>query len=210
MQLNTYHQDLNLPEGASIADIKAAFRQMAKSYHPDAAGRTSADVEKFIKAQTAYQQLMKTAAAHNRARRATVAPAPPASSPAANWRFVSSREVGLDIYYRLYILKPEAAGAGCQVTLPWQAREACPRCLGQGRTLARLGQNSIYRPATCPRCQGQGTITRESRLEVSLTPEMVGRDKIRLRRAGLYHPSTAQRGDLILEPTWVSQLPRQN
>lgn len=213
MSLNSY-QDLNLPEGASISEIKAAFRRLAKAHHPDAAGRTQADVEKFIKAQTAYQRLMKKAVAHNRLRRAAAAQKPAARTEAAepqaaaNWRFVSRREVGLDVYYRLQILRPGPEGG--RVTLPWQAREACPRCLGQGRTLAKVGQNSLYRPCACPKCEGQGAVSRDSRLEVALSPDMVGRDKIRLRRAGLYHPQSAGRGDLILEVVWVDHLPERH
>jgi len=208
------YQELNLSEGASISEIKAAFRQMAKTYHPDGDGRNQADVEKFIKAQTAYQKLMKKAVAHNKARRAAKeaaqaeAPRENTDQVAANWRFESSREVGLDVYYRLSILRP--AAGGCQVVLPWQAREACPRCLGQGRTLAKIGQNSLYRPTTCTKCGGEGTVTRESKLDVTITPEMVGQNKIRLRKAGLYNAKTAQRGDLILDITWVENLPRHN
>ncbi len=208
--LNPY-QTLNLPEGASINDIKAAFRRLAKAHHPDAAGRTSGDVEKFIKAQTAYQKLLKKAVAHNRARRAEEAApaggqAEPKAAPraAANWRLEATWEAGLDVHYRLSILRP--AEGGCPVVLPWQAREACPRCLGQGRTLSRVG--SLYRPCACTKCGGQGTVARESRLNVNLTPEMVGRGLIRLRQAGLYNAQEARRGDLILEITWVDHLPQ--
>lgn len=220
MSLSSY-QDLNLTEGASITEIKAAFRRLAKAHHPDAEGRSPEDVEKFIKAQTAYQRLMKKAVAHNRLRRAAQAAAEkPAAAKAtaeaprqtqaaaANWRFESSRETGLDVYYRISILRPGSNGG--RITLPWQAREACPRCLGQGQTLSKIGQNSLYRPCTCSKCNGQGTVTRDSKLEVSLSPEMIGRDKIRLRRCGLYNAKTAQRGDLILEVTWVDHLPATN
>lgn len=211
MSLSSY-QDLNLTEGASTNEIKAAFRRLAKAHHPDAAGRNPEDVEKFIKAQTAYQRLMKKAVAHNRHRRAAQtaaekpAAAKPAAKAAANWRFESSREVGLDVYYRLSILRPGPEGG--RITLPWQAREACPRCLGQGQTLAKISHNSLYRPCTCSKCGGQGSLSRESKLEVSLTPEMIGRDKIRLRRCGLYNAKAAQRGDLILEVTWVCEFPQ--
>ena len=200
--LNSY-QELNLREGASINEIKAAFRNLAKRHHPDADGRDAADVEKFIKAQTAYQKLMKKAVAHNQARRAEAARAAEtarATKVAPNWRFIGRREVGLDVYFRLSVVRPESGG--CKVVIPWQAQEACPRCLGQGRTLSRLGQNSLYRPCACSKCGGQGVVSRESSLEVDIKPEMVGQDKIRLRKAGLYNAKSALRGDLILEITW--------
>ncbi|MDR2947358.1 MAG: DnaJ domain-containing protein, partial [Candidatus Adiutrix sp.] len=187
--------------------IKAAFRHLAKAYHPDAAGRDQTDVEKFINAQSAYQKLMKKAVAHNQARRAQAAAKPArtasasASKVAANWRFQSRREVGLDVYLSLSVIRP--ANGECKVVLPWQVQEACPRCLGQGRTLSHVGTGALYRPCTCAKCGGQGVVSRESRLEVNLT-DMVGREKIRLRKAGLYNAKSALRGDLFLEINWVA------
>jgi len=214
--INSSYQDLNVREGASISEIKAAYRRLVKSCHPDAAGNDPQNVEKFIKAQTAYQKLMKKAVAHNQARRQHEASEPlrPKNKPngdqvADNWRFESSREVGLDVYYRLSLKRP-AEGSGCRVLLPWQAREACPRCLGQGRTLAKISVNDLYRPTTCGKCGGSGSLSRESKVEAVITPQMVGRDKIRLRQAGLYDPKAAQRGDLILEVSWVDEFPPSN
>lgn len=211
----TYYQDLNLHEGASLSEIKSAFRRLAKSYHPDAAGHDKVNVEKFIKVQTAYQRLVERAVSHNQTRRAKAAEKPSEQraetqkpKAAVNWRFVSSREVGLDVYYSLTVLRP--AQGGLKIALPWQAREACPRCLGQGRTLARVGRNSLYRPAACDKCGGTGHINRESSLEVSLTEAMVGQGKVRLRKAGLYNAKSALRGDLTLDINWVDQLPDQN
>ena len=204
MSLHTSYQDLNLREGASITEIKAAFRQMAKTYHPDAAGQSQADVDKFIKAQSAYQKLLRTAMAHNRAKKAEKAAEK--TQPASNWRFIGSREEGLDVYYRLSIVRP--AVGGCRIVMPWQAREACPRCLGQGRTLSKVG--SLYRPSACSKCHGQGTVVRESSLKIDITAEMVGQGKVRLRKAGLYNAKTAQRGDLILDINWVDHLPSHN
>ena len=206
------YQELNLREGASINEIKAAFRTLAKRHHPDADGRDAADVDKFIKAQTAYQKLMKRALAHNQARRAKAAQAAQGdrttqtaqtAKVAPNWRFQGRREVGLDVFFSLSILRPDSGG--CKVVLPWQAQEACPRCLGQGQTLSRIGSNSLYRPCACTKCGGRGVITRDSQLEVDLKPEMIGQEKIRLRKAGLYNAKSALRGDLTLEIQWVSR-----
>lgn len=193
----TNYQELNLQEGASINEIKAAFRVLAKKHHPDAEGCNAADVEKFIKVQSAYLQLMKRAATD---RRTEAGKSAGVSKVAPNWRFQGRREVGLDVYFSLSVIRPESGG--CKVVLPWQAQEACPRCLGQGLTLGRIGQNSLYRPCACAKCGGLGVISRESRLEVDLT-EMIGRDKVRLRKAGLYNSKSALRGDLILEISWT-------
>lgn len=209
MNTTSIYSDLNIHEGASINEIKAAFRSMAKAYHPDSVGAEKANVEKFIKAQSAYQKLMKTAMAHNAARRAVNTAnqtGKKEEAAATNWRFESRRDMGLDVYYTMSVLRPAFGGAS--VVLPWQAQEACPTCLGHGKTLSRVG--NIYRPSVCPKCGGHGAIARETKVEVTITPEMVGMSKIRLRKAGLYNAKTAQRGDLILNINWLDELPRNN
>ena len=205
MSRTNFYQDLNLKEGASLNEVKAAFRQMAKTCHPDAVGSDRADVEKFIKAQTAYKKLLQTAAARNRARRKNAAPNP-AGQP---YRWEERREEGLDVIYRLTVLRP-AAGEGRRLVLPARAQEACPRCLGQGRTLAKLGDNGLYRPTICSKCEGRGVLDRSINLAVTITAEQVGRGRVRLREAGLYQVSQARRGDLILEVTWVDRLAAAN
>jgi hypothetical protein len=45
---------------------------------------------------------------------------------------------------------------------------------------------------------------------VTIAADQIGRSKIRLRRAGLYHAPSARRGDLILELNWADRLPRAN
>jgi len=204
MSNTSFYKDLNLREGASLGEIKAAFRQVAKTCHPDSVGAGRADVEKFIKAQTAYKKLLQTAASRNRKRKTAGS-----GRPSQPYRWEERREEGLDVIYRLTVLRP-AAGAERRLILPARAQEACPRCLGQGRTLAKLGGNGLYRPTTCPRCEGRGALDRPVTLAVTITADQVGRSKIRLRGAGLYQASQARRGDLILELTWADRLAAAN
>ena len=209
MSISSCYQSLNLKEGASLGEIKSAFRSLAKVYHPDAAGKTTEDTNKFIKAQAAYKKLLQTAVTHNQTRRTqqsdTQTPRKAATATVRNCYLESSREVGLDIHYNIQILRPSTGGL--KVVLPWQVREACPRCLGQGQTLALVGKTSLYRPHTCSKCGGTGNISRYSQLETSIAEDMVGQAKIRLRKAGLYNPKEGARGDLFLNITWVSCLP---
>jgi DnaJ-class molecular chaperone len=178
---------------------------MAKTCHPDAVGAGRADVEKFIKAQAAYKKLLQAAVTQNRARRKN------AGSDRADrpYCWEDRREEGLDVIYRLTVLRP-AAGEDRRLVLPARAQEACPRCLGQGRTLAKLGQNGLYRPTLCPKCEGRGALERNVTLAVTITADQVGRSKIRLRGAGLYQAASARRGDLILELNWTDRLSKVN
>lgn len=45
---------LGLPPGATLQEVKAAYRRLAKVYHPDAGG----DPEIFVKIHAAYQKLV--------------------------------------------------------------------------------------------------------------------------------------------------------
>ena len=206
MSSPSLYNDLNLSQGASLREIKAAFRQVAKTCHPDAVGAGRADVEKFIKAQTAYKKLLQAATASNRARRQKKVEPKPAGQ---FYRWEERREDGLDVIYRLTVLRP-AAGEGRRLVLPARAQEACPRCLGQGRTLAKLGNNGLYRPTLFPKCEGRGALDRPVSLAVTITADQVGRGRIRLRGAGLYQASQARRGDLILELVWADRLAPAN
>jgi hypothetical protein len=53
-----YYQVLLLPPGASDADIKSAYRTLAKKYHPDMSG-TADTRASFIRVNEAYEILMK-------------------------------------------------------------------------------------------------------------------------------------------------------
>jgi hypothetical protein len=55
------HRVLGLPPGASQADVKRAYRRLAKAFHPDTAGEAA--IPRFLAIQAAYDQLMGQAAA---------------------------------------------------------------------------------------------------------------------------------------------------
>jgi len=72
----TVHADpfrtLGIVPGASLNEIKSAYRRLAKQYHPDAAGDRA--LPRFLAIQTAYETLVDE---QGRLRRRSVAPAPP-------------------------------------------------------------------------------------------------------------------------------------
>jgi Meckel syndrome type 1 protein len=53
------HTTLGLPRGASRAEIKAAYRRLAKAFHPDTAGEAA--IPRFLAIQAAYETLIGTA-----------------------------------------------------------------------------------------------------------------------------------------------------
>lgn len=57
MDLNSYYRCLNLEPGASLADIKKAYRKMALKYHPDRNPNLKNPEEAFSKINEAYKVL---------------------------------------------------------------------------------------------------------------------------------------------------------
>jgi hypothetical protein len=71
---------LGLPRDATQAEVKRAYRRLAKTFHPDAAGE--ATVARFLEIQSAYETLVGGAGAGGRRSRARPGP-PTAREP---WR----------------------------------------------------------------------------------------------------------------------------
>src|SRR3954468_18144435 len=61
------YRTLGLSRGASIEEIKRAYRRLAKIHHPDAAGEKN--VPRFLAIHAAYEQLAGGADAHPAPRR---------------------------------------------------------------------------------------------------------------------------------------------
>ncbi|PRQ38423.1 putative DnaJ domain-containing protein [Rosa chinensis] len=55
----SFYELLGIPESGSITEIKQAYKQLARKYHPDVSppGRVEEYTEKFIRVQEAYETL---------------------------------------------------------------------------------------------------------------------------------------------------------
>jgi len=199
MNSQHYYKELNINEGASLTEVKAAFRKVAKTYHPDVKG-LKADADKFRLAYEAYQLIIKNL---------LTAKAEVQTELGLPFRFLSQKHIGLDIYYELALVMP-LSKKSFKLVLPQTSHQACPRCLGQGQTLSRLNHGNVYRPETCSRCHGEGRLSSQSHLSVTVTPEMAKQGKFRLRQAGDYLPSEGKRGDLIVHLYFEQKLSSQH
>jgi Meckel syndrome type 1 protein len=75
---------LGLPPGAPAAEVKRAYRRLAKAFHPDSAG--PAALSRFLQIQAAYEALATPRAPRARrtgTRADAAAPAPPPAAPPA-------------------------------------------------------------------------------------------------------------------------------
>ena len=66
------YRTLELPRGATLDEVKRAYRRLAKVNHPDAAGEAA--LPRFLAIQAAYEQLLTGASPGARGRRAAAAP----------------------------------------------------------------------------------------------------------------------------------------
>ena len=57
VQYKDYYQSLGVPRTASDAEIKKAFRKLAREYHPDVAKNKKQAEEKFKEINEAYEVL---------------------------------------------------------------------------------------------------------------------------------------------------------
>ena len=125
--------------------------------------------------------------------------------PGEKWLIQSRDDDGLNVHYHLCIVYPH--GQEFQVTLPWLAQETCPNCQGQGVVYHWSHDNSAYNAVECEDCHGDGSYSYDSEINVTINDGLGGQRVIRKRQAGRFNARLGLRGDLILNITWVEELP---
>lgn len=173
MAIKNYYLILGVSRGESTEGIRAAFRQLAKRYHPDRAGAES--TPEFREILEAYEVLSdperrrqynsELEAAEHR-----VGPsAAPAEQPARPW----SRELWAEFAARLAagaspagivaleaVLHPEEALLGTTLRIELPVAASCPACGGSGWEW----------PFPCLACGGEGVRRLRRPLTVQIPP----------------------------------------
>ncbi len=174
MEKRDYYEVLGVSKNASDDEIKAAFRQMAKKYHPDINKSPDAP-EKFKEAQEAYSVLSDPTkrAQYDQYGHAAFQGATGGAggfdfsgfdfsdifgdlfggSSFFGGRGSSNRaRKGNDSILRINLTFEEAV-FGCKKTININTSENCPECNGKGG----------YDESVCPTCHGSGSVTAEQR-----------------------------------------------
>jgi DnaJ-class molecular chaperone len=174
-----YYSLLGLSRDATEADIKAAYRRLAKQYHPDSGAPP--DVARFHDIQRAYETLSDP-----ERRRAYDRGGAPPSGPPVSWTggftepLVPFREVARrrptpmepDVDVDIVVSRDEAErGAEAVLEVPYD--EVCRTCGGIG--LDFFGW--------CGTCRGEGRVRARERIRVRVPPGAMHGDLVAVGRA---------------------------
>lgn len=178
MNKKDYYEVLGVDKNASEADIKSAFRKLAKKYHPDVSKEENA-AEKFKEAQEAYAVLSDPEKRKQYDQFGHSAFTNSAggfsgfegfdfgnfsdifddlfggmgfSSGRGRARNANAPRKGADVLHRMTIDFEEAV-YGTKKDIKIDVEEDCEECHGKGG----------FDPETCSECHGSGTITSEQR-----------------------------------------------
>ena len=179
MNKKDYYEVLGIDKNASEADIKSAFRKLAKKYHPDVSKEPNA-AEKFKEAQEAYAILSDPQKrkqydqfGHNAFNNNSAGgfsgfegfdfsnvsdifddlfEGMGFSTGRSRGKSANSPQKGADVLHRM-IIDFEEAVYGTKKDIKIDVEEDCEECHGKGG----------FSPKTCSECHGNGTITQEQR-----------------------------------------------
>lgn len=180
-QKRDFYEVLGIPKAASDADIKKAFRTLAKKYHPDANPNDKSAEAKFKEVNEAYSVLSDTdkKARYDQYGHSGVDPNFGAGGfggfeggfdvgdifgdlfggvfggSQRRSRYSNSPSKGEDVAYRVTLTFEEAV-FGCKKDVSYSRVERCATCDGSG---AAKGST----PETCPTCRGSGQVTTQQR-----------------------------------------------
>jgi len=153
MSEHDWYDVLGVDPGATHAEIRAAYRRLARRYHPDS-GAEEADPRRFQLVQEAWEVLsdpQRRAAYDRRRRRRRFRPRPLVPQP---------------VRYTL-VMSPYEASTGGTVEVPIPFGFHCSTCNGTGR--------AMWGP--CEHCAGAGLVRRTAVFRVTV-PAGVRHDQV--------------------------------
>jgi molecular chaperone DnaJ len=150
-----YYQILGVVRSADSADIDAAYRALARRFHPDLSPSTPQSLARLKLINEAYSILSDSQKRRDYDRRRPVLGMGPVGSSSNETTAASDLQIELPV-------APEEAvyGGPCELTLTTWAR--CGHCSGPGTRQA----------AECTKCEGRGKVRQQRAFSVYLPPRM--------------------------------------
>lgn len=214
---------LGLQPGASLEDIKSAYRRAARDNHPDRNPNDAAAVERFRKASEAYRTLTQ--------RPTRAVPSDSKTSSSADvfgdiFGRKSAPQRGADTRFSLKLSVLDAAKGGQRAikvpgqvvcgacrgsrAAPGTAPTPCSACGGRGFRSVNKGFFPVNEPCElcdghgftvsdpCPQCDGQGSIRVEHELVINLPQGVKDGTRLRVPGRGMLGKNGSPPGDLYV------------
>ncbi len=211
---------LGVSPGASLDEIKKAYRKLVQKWHPDVCGKTMANIKRFLAIKDAYTLLKD--------------------------RYLKSNPIKLNkpVYSSIPVKKGQGApeGAFCFVQIPIEkaltgtkisleisdgedfcptcgglgsvakgAKKPCPKCNGRGYRILPWGTRELrvicqrcsgkgYKDIEpCTRCKGRGFIKLIRKVEITIPPGTKNGDILKFPGEGPFDPEKHIRTPLFVE-----------
>ena len=211
-QKRDYYEVLGISKTADDAEIKKAYRVLAKKYHPDMNPGDAEAEKKFKKASEAYAVLsLFGGGGRRRANNGPMKGANIRTSVRITFEeavFGVSKEIELT-------LKDECATCHGTGAKPGTSPETCTKCGGKGQVV--FTQQSFFGTVrnvqSCPECNGTGKVIKEKcadchgtgyianrkKIQVSIPAGIDNGQSVRIRDKGEPGTNGGPRGDLLVE-----------
>lgn len=196
--MSTYYNTLQVSKNATPADIKKAYRELSKKYHPDKNNGSKEAEEKFKVLVEAFQVLsneekrkqydivIRPAKPNVKQQQANASPqAERFNRPQRAWSdfheiFFQDNHLHMDleVSYSTWL-------KGGQVTLPYKRKKTCLAC---SRTIVSV---------LCNNCQNTGTIETQQQLRYTIPPRYNLKKELKFTGRG-HETKNAPAGDLII------------
>ncbi len=205
---------LGVAKGADEKEIKAAYRKLARKYHPDVNPGNAEAEAKFKEVGEAYDVLSDTDKKTTYDRygsdweNVAANPQPEyaqgdgfesifehlftnmgSQSPFTQGR---GRTVAAQDIERILEVSLEEIDKGTTRTLTYRTEDACKHCRGSGTVLLKTGERG-----PCPDCRGTGTIPTPRRVEVKIPVGISAGKKLRVSGRGVTG-TNGKAGDLYV------------
>jgi hypothetical protein len=156
------YRTLGLEAGASLAEVKRAYRRLAKAYHPDNAGERA--LPRFLAIQAAYERLTDASPGGiGRSPRKAAESRPPAAGPAApppgrSWRAEAERARATREAYRRRTNRTSSRAPGTEPGAGAGATGSGPRPAAGGGPAGARGPTDRPGRSTGRRAKPKATI----------------------------------------------------
>lgn len=220
-----YYAILGVARTADEKEIKAAYRKLARKYHPDVNPGDKASETKFKEVSEAYEVLSDTTkrAQYDRFgeqwKAYSQGGAPTGRPGAGAYEVEYGGAEGLSDFLESILgkwnkrggqdrpqthgedvefgldLTLEEALQGARKAITVNVEDACSKCGGSGGSRDVRGAYNLG--AVCPACRGHGRTTRPNRVEVTIPPGVTEGRRLRLGGQG-GSDARGKRGDLYL------------